>query len=123
MEMISFIPLFLDFSGGEFLLIAVVFLMFFGSKSIPGIARTLGKIMREFRDAAGSVQREIQESANLNLKDFDLNEQPRSFNSNSSATPQGSRPLPEQPKAELPETVKNAGVETQGGTGNNSNNA
>jgi sec-independent protein translocase protein TatA len=66
------VPLFLDFSGGEFLLIGVVFLMFFGSKSIPGIARTLGKIMRQFRDAAGDVQREIQESANLNMKDFDL---------------------------------------------------
>ncbi len=123
MNFMIFIPLFLDFSGGEFFLIAVVFLMFFGSKSIPGIARTLGKVMREFRDAAGSVQREIQESANLNPKDFDLNEQPRSFNSNSSATPQGSHPMPEQPKAELPETVKNAGVKTQGGTGNNSNNA
>lgn len=57
--------LFLDFSGGEFLLIAVVFLMFFGSKSIPGMARTLGKAMREFREAAGNVQREIHESATV----------------------------------------------------------
>ena len=65
--------LFLDFSGGEFLLIGVVFLMFFGSKSIPGIARSLGKAMRQFREAAGDVQREIHESANTNLKDFDLN--------------------------------------------------
>ena len=64
--------LFLDFSGGEFLLIAVVFLMFFGSKSIPGMARTLGKAVRQFKDAAGDVQREIQESANANLKEFDL---------------------------------------------------
>jgi len=68
------ILLFLDFSGGEFLLIAVVFLLFFGSKSIPGMARSLGKVMREFKDAAGDVQREIQESANLNLKDINLNE-------------------------------------------------
>jgi len=66
--------LFLDFSGGEFLLIAVVFLMFFGSKSIPGMARSLGKAVRQFREAAGSVQRDIQESANMNLKDIDLNE-------------------------------------------------
>lgn len=65
--------LFLDFSGGEFLLIAVVFLMFFGSKSIPGMARSLGKAVRQFKDAAGDVQREIQESANMNLKDIDLN--------------------------------------------------
>ncbi len=66
--------LFLDFSGGEFLLIAVVFLMFFGSKSIPGMARSLGKAMRQFKEAAGEVQRDIQESANLNLKDIDLNQ-------------------------------------------------
>ena len=65
--------LFLDFSGGEFLLIGVVFLMFFGSKSIPGMARSLGKAVRQFKDAAGDVQREIHESANINLKDIDLN--------------------------------------------------
>ena len=57
--------LFLDFSGGEFLLIAVVFLMFFGSKSIPGIARTFGKAVREFKEAANNVQREIHESASV----------------------------------------------------------
>lgn len=57
--------LFLDFSGGEFLLIAVVFLMFFGSKSIPGMARTLGKAVRDFKEAAGTVQREIHESATI----------------------------------------------------------
>ena len=67
--------LFLDFSGGEFLLIAVVFLMFFGSKSIPGMARSLGKAVRQFKDAAGDVQREVTESANMNLKDLDLNNQ------------------------------------------------
>jgi sec-independent protein translocase protein TatA len=65
--------LFLDFSGGEFLLIAVVFLMFFGSKSIPTMARSLGKAVRQFKDAAGEVQRDIQESANVNLKDIDMN--------------------------------------------------
>jgi len=57
--------LFLDFSGGEFLLIGVVFLMFFGSKSIPGMARTLGKAVRDFKEAANSVQREIHESATV----------------------------------------------------------
>ena len=57
--------LFLDFSGGEFMLIAVVFLMFFGSKSIPGMARTFGKAVREFKQAANSVQREIHESVQL----------------------------------------------------------
>ncbi len=66
--------LFLDFSGGEFLLIAVVFLMFFGSKSIPGMAKALGKGMREFREAAGNVQREISDS----IKVEEVNETIRS---------------------------------------------
>ena len=89
--------LFLDFSGGEFLLIGVVFLMFFGSKSIPGIARSLGKAMREFREAAGDVQREIHESANVNLKDIDLNAP--SANKTTTLPPVVTPPL-SQPKAE-----------------------
>jgi sec-independent protein translocase protein TatA len=59
------ILLFFDFSGGEFLLIGVVFLMFFGSKSIPGMARAFGKAVRDFKAAANSVQQEIHESATI----------------------------------------------------------
>ena len=36
--------------------------MFFGSKKIPELARGLGKGIREFKDATGDVQREIQKS-------------------------------------------------------------
>jgi sec-independent protein translocase protein TatA len=68
--------LFLDFSGGEFMLIAVVFLMFFGSKSIPGVAKSLGKAIREFKDAANNVQREIQDSAGVNEIKETLNPSP-----------------------------------------------
>jgi sec-independent protein translocase protein TatA len=68
--------LFLDFSGGEFMLIALVFLMFFGSKSIPGIAKSLGKAVREFKDAANNVQREIQDSAGVNEIKETLNPSP-----------------------------------------------
>lgn len=85
--------LFLDFSGGEFLLIALVFLTFFGSKSIPDIARTLGKAMREFKEAANSVQREIQESSGLNQIKEELNPSP-----NKTTTQQ-------QPVVKLPEVM------------------
>lgn len=51
-----------DISGGEFLLIAVVILMLFGAKSIPELARGLGKGMREFRDATNQIKREISDS-------------------------------------------------------------
>ena len=39
--------LFLDVSGGEILLILFFFLMFFGAKSIPGVAKTMGKADRK----------------------------------------------------------------------------
>jgi sec-independent protein translocase protein TatA len=85
--------LFLDFSGGEFLLIAIVFLMFFGSKSIPGIAKSLGKAMREFKDAANSVQRDIQESSGMNEIKEHLNMSP------------DNNPAQQQPTIKLPEVV------------------
>lgn len=52
--------LFLNLGGGEIVTVVLVFLMFFGAKNIPEIARTLGKGMRELRDATDGVQREIQ---------------------------------------------------------------
>lgn len=54
--------LFLNLGGGEVVLIVFVILMLFGAKGIPNIAKTLGKATREFKDAAGSLQKDIQES-------------------------------------------------------------
>lgn len=51
-------------SGGEVLVILLVVLLLFGSKGIPDIARTLGRTMRQLRDASDEVQREIQRGAN-----------------------------------------------------------
>lgn len=56
--------LFLNLGGGEIIVVVLVFLMFFGAKNIPEIARGLGKGMREFKDATNDIQREIHESAN-----------------------------------------------------------
>lgn len=52
-------PLFFDISGGELIVILLFVLLFFGSKGIPDIARTLGRTMRQVRDASNEVQREI----------------------------------------------------------------
>jgi sec-independent protein translocase protein TatA len=72
--------LFLDFSGGELFLIGLVFLMFFGSKSIPGVARSFGKIMREFKDASNDVKREIEESVSMKNDDaVSLNNRKESY--------------------------------------------
>ena len=62
-KFISMILLFLgDIGGGEVMLIVFVVLMFFGSKQIPQLARGLGKGIREFKDAANGIKREIEKS-------------------------------------------------------------
>jgi sec-independent protein translocase protein TatA len=55
---------------GELLLIVFVFLLFFGSKKIPGMARTLGKSVREFKDAAKGIQNEIQKETDQIKEDL-----------------------------------------------------
>ncbi len=50
-------------SGGEILVILLIVLMLFGSDSIPKIARTFGKTIRQFKDASQEIQRDIQASA------------------------------------------------------------
>lgn len=56
-------PLLFDISGGELIVVLLFVLLFFGSKGIPDIARTLGRTMRQVRDASNEVQREIHRGA------------------------------------------------------------
>lgn len=58
------LALLFDISGGEFLLIMLFVLLFFGAKGIPDMARGLGRFMRQVRDASNEVQREINKGAN-----------------------------------------------------------
>jgi hypothetical protein len=58
------IILFLNLGGGEVLLVLLVVLLFFGSKSIPELARGLGKGLREIREATDNIKREIENGAN-----------------------------------------------------------
>jgi len=57
------IALLFDVSGGEFLIILLFILIFFGSKNIPELARGLGKGYRQLKDATNSIKREIQTGA------------------------------------------------------------
>jgi sec-independent protein translocase protein TatA len=57
-------------SGGELVLVMLVALLFFGSKAIPDIARTLGKGMREFKKATNEIKRELEESTSDIRKDL-----------------------------------------------------
>lgn len=50
-------------SGGEIFFILFVVVMVFGADKIPGIARGLGKGMRQLKDATEDIKREIQKSA------------------------------------------------------------
>ena len=61
-----------DIAGSEVLLILVFILIFFGSKSIPGIAKTFGKTMYEIKQASADLQGEIKKSGLDIKKDLNL---------------------------------------------------
>lgn len=62
--------LFINSIGGtEIILVMLFILMFFGSKSIPGIARTLGKGMREIQHASNEIRNEIKQTTDQIKKD------------------------------------------------------
>ncbi|MFN5182446.1 MAG: twin-arginine translocase TatA/TatE family subunit [Bacteroidota bacterium] len=51
--------LFLNLGGGEVIFILLVILMLFGGKGFPTIARSLGRSIREFKDAASGIKEDI----------------------------------------------------------------
>ena len=50
-------------SAGELIFVFLVVLLFFGSKSIPNMARSLGRGMRKIRDASQQIQDDIKTAA------------------------------------------------------------
>ena len=60
--------MFLFIGGPEIIIILLFIVIFFGSSKIPELARTLGKTMREVKDASNEIKKEIRDSAN-NVKD------------------------------------------------------
>lgn len=61
-----------DVAGSEIVLILVFVLIFFGSKSIPTLARTLGRITRQVKDATSDIQNEIKKSSADMKNDLNL---------------------------------------------------
>lgn len=59
-----------DIGGGELIVILLFVLIFFGSKGIPDVARTLGRTLRQVRDATAEVQREIEKGAGAMTQEF-----------------------------------------------------
>ncbi|MCJ8210692.1 twin-arginine translocase TatA/TatE family subunit [Mucilaginibacter sp. RS28] len=56
--------LFLNIGTPELILILFVALLLFGGEKLPQMARTLGKGLRDFKDASEGVKREIQNQIN-----------------------------------------------------------
>ena len=56
--------LFLNLGGGEIMVVLLFVLLFFGSKSIPDLAKGLGKGLREIREASENIKREIEKGVN-----------------------------------------------------------
>jgi len=62
-----------DVAGSEILLIVIFILIFFGPKSVPSIARTVGRTLRQIQNASADIQNEIKKTAGeytdeLNIK-------------------------------------------------------
>lgn len=94
--------LFLDVSGGELIVVLLFVLLFFGSKGVPEVARTMGRTLRQFRDASADVQREIEKGASDVKKGFE--EQKRAFRIEA----------PEHAAPQKPVQEKDATTATQG---------
>ena len=50
-------------SAGELIFVFLIVLLFFGSKSIRKMARTLGRGLRQLRDASQQIQDDIKTAA------------------------------------------------------------
>ena len=61
-----------DVAGSEILLILVFVLIFFGSKSIPSLAQTMGRTIRQIKDASSDIQNELKKSGAEMKKDLNL---------------------------------------------------
>ena len=52
-----------NISGGEFIIVALVFLLLFGTKQIPGMARSAAKVIKQVKNATNDIKREILDNA------------------------------------------------------------
>ena len=53
--------LLLNISGGEFIIVALIFLLLFGPKQIPSMARSVAKVIKHIRNATNDIKRDIMD--------------------------------------------------------------
>jgi len=51
-----------NIGGGELLLVVFIAFLFFGPKKLPEIGKSLGKGMKEFRNAMRGIQRDLEDA-------------------------------------------------------------
>jgi TatA/E family protein of Tat protein translocase len=61
-----------NIGGSELFFIVFMVLMLFGSKKIPEIARGLGKGLREMKEAANGIEKELTKEMDDIKKDTDI---------------------------------------------------
>ncbi|GHA73846.1 Sec-independent protein translocase subunit TatA/TatB [Pontibacter akesuensis] len=51
-----------DLGLGEMMVVMTAFLLLFGADKIPGFARSMGRGIREFKDATNEIKHELEQS-------------------------------------------------------------
>ena len=55
--------LLLNISGGEFIIVALIFLLLFGPQQIPSLARSAAKVIKQVRNATNDIKKDIMDRA------------------------------------------------------------
>ena len=55
--------LLLNISGGEFIIVALIFLLLFGPKQIPSMARSAANVIKQVRNATNDIKKDIMDRA------------------------------------------------------------
>ena len=66
----SSILLFLDISGGEFLVIILGIFLIFGPKKMPEMARKIGRAMNELKKASSDITKEFRDETNVMAREI-----------------------------------------------------
>ena len=100
--MYFYILLFLSMGTTEIIFIFVIYLLLFGSKGIPSLAKTMGEGIRHFRSATDEIQREILKGTDDISRDFkkatDLRSKPQSADSKNKPEEKEAEESPENKK-------------------------
>jgi sec-independent protein translocase protein TatA len=86
-----------ELGGGEIMVIMLAVLLLFGANKIPGIARSLGSGIREFKDATNNIRQELERSVQVEAPP--VRPQPP-------AKPAKKQPPPTSPQTAGPDTKK-----------------